>query len=345
MMKLPRPMGGLEIENKEDKMSRKILGRGLLLAITCTCQTLFGADESGAHFDEYPSVVLSNDSVQMRVYLPDPEKGAYRATRYDWSGQIGSLQYKGHEYFGYWKDAYNPMTGIFGPADTYKEAGLGYDEAKPGESFIRIGVGFIEKKDEPMYDLHNTYKIVDNGKWVVDVGEDWVIFTHIISSDFGYGYIYTKTVKLTDNGFVMKYGLKNTGEKLISTDQYNHNFFFIDNERCGPAFEISYPYPVSTEDDLKGIMEAKGNSLRFLEEPRESVFMSLKGHGEKVEENQFTIENSKTGAGVTVSVDKPVTKMQFWTNGSVICPENSIQLVVKPGEKEIWTAEYSLFVK
>ncbi len=33
-------------------------------------------------------------------HLPDAENGMYRATRFDWSGVIGSVKYKGHEYLG-----------------------------------------------------------------------------------------------------------------------------------------------------------------------------------------------------------------------------------------------------
>ncbi len=163
----------------------------------------------------------------MKVYLPDPEKGIYRATRYDWSGVIGSLRYKDHEYFGFWKEVYDPEVGMVGPADTYKTAGLGYDEAEPGDKFIRIGVGFIEKEDEPAYDYHNTYNLVDPGKWIIDQGEDWISFTHIISGDFGYGYIYKKTIRLKKDGFEMEHRLQNTGSKTIETDQYNHNFLCL----------------------------------------------------------------------------------------------------------------------
>ena len=318
----------------------------LLLLIMGMYQSQWSSNFKDVDFEKFPATVISNKEVKMKVYLPDPENGIYRATRYDWSGVIGSCQYKGHEYFGFWKDTYDPMEGMLGPAETYKTAGLGYDEAKPGDMFIRIGVGFIEKEDEPEYDYHKSYKLLDHGEWKIDKGEDWITFTHIINSEFGYGYIYIKTLRLKKNGFIIEHKLQNTGIKKIETDQYNHNFFMIDKEKCGPSFEISYPYPVSTEDDLKGLMEIKENTLYFTKEmERVNVFMGLKGFGKEVKDNKFTIENTKTGTGVTVTVDKPLTKLEFWTNSLVICPENTIQLSVKPGEEEVWTSDYTLFVK
>ncbi|MDX2432218.1 MAG: hypothetical protein QNK35_14875 [Bacteroides sp.] len=320
----------------------------ITLILVCTGILLSHGNSNlkSSDFDKYPSVVLSNKEVNLTVYLPDPENGIYRATRYDWSGAIGSAQYKGHEYFGFWKEIYDPEVGMVGPADTYKTAGLGYDEAKPGDRFIRIGVGFLEKEDEAAYDYHNTYKLVDHGLWDIDQGEDWIRFTHTISSDFGYAYIYTKTVRLKKDGFEIEHILKNTGEKTIKTDQYSHNFFMIDHEKCGPDFEISYPYPVSTDDDLKGLMEVKDNTLHFTQVlERGNVFMGLKGYGKKAKDNKFTIKNTGSGAGVTVSVDKPLIKLEFWTNGRVICPENTILIHVEPGEEQVWTSDYTLFVK
>ena len=156
-------------------------------------------------FDQFPNAIISNSEVQMKVYLPDPEKGLYRATRFDWSGVIGSVKYKGHEYFGYWKDTHDPLfhEDLTGPVEGFIEPGLGYANAKPGEKFIRIGVGILEKEDEPEYNWTKTYKILDHGEWEIDQGVDWLSFTHQISSDFGYGYIYTKTIRLKNNGVII----------------------------------------------------------------------------------------------------------------------------------------------
>ena len=311
-------------------------------------QPLLAANLAEVDSETYPSVVISNKTVKMKVYLPDPEKGFYRATRFDWSGLIEIVQYKGHEYFGFWSKTHAPMSpaGVVGPADTSKTAGLGYDEAKPGEGFIRIGVGLVEKVDEPQYDYHNDYKILNHGKWVIDKGDDWIAFTHVIDSELGYGYVYKKTLKLKNNGFEIVHELRNTGVKSIETDQYNHNFIVIDHEKSGPFLKVTYPYPVSTESDLKNLMKIEGNALYFTKEiEKGNVFMALKGYSEKVEDNKVTIENIKSGAGVTVSVDKPLIKMEFWTNSTTVCPENTIQIFVKPGEEAVWTSDYTLFSK
>ena len=59
---------------------------------------------------DFPSAEIANGQIRAKIYLPDPKNGYYRATRFDWSGVISSLKYKGHDYFGQWFETYNPKT-------------------------------------------------------------------------------------------------------------------------------------------------------------------------------------------------------------------------------------------
>src|ERR1041385_3466900 len=119
---------------------------------------------------DFPSAEISNGQIRAKLYLPDPKNGFYRSTRFDWSGVIGSLEYKGHEYYGTWFNridpkvhdfAYegseivaSPFTAMLGPGEEFQTNGkaLGWDEAKPGGTFIKIGVGVLRKPDESNYD-------------------------------------------------------------------------------------------------------------------------------------------------------------------------------------------------
>ncbi len=64
----------------------------------------------------FPRADISNGLIQARLYLPDSKQGYYRGTRFDWSGVIASLRYKGHQYFGQWFDTYNPTSMMPSPA-------------------------------------------------------------------------------------------------------------------------------------------------------------------------------------------------------------------------------------
>jgi hypothetical protein len=300
---------------------------------------------STVDLSQYPSSVISNETVQMQVFHPDPDKGIYRATRFDWSGVIGSVRYADHEYFGYWKDTHDPAVheDLPGPVEGYLEPGLGYREAKPGEGFVRIGVGVIEKLDEPDYQWAKTYNILDHGNWVTKSGKDWISFNHLLESDFGYSYSYTKTIRLKTNGFIIEHELENTGDLTIETDQFNHNFFMIDGEISGPSFTVDFPYNISTEDDLKDLMRIQDNQLQFIQPFNDtSLFMTLTGYGQKVDDHQVTVMNNSSGAGVRFSVDQPLYRMCFWACETTLCPENFIWISAKPGERMNWSSDYTL---
>jgi hypothetical protein len=166
---------------------------------------------------EFPQAEISNGPIRASLYLPDPERGYYRGTRFEWSGMIRSLQYQGHEYFGVWFERHDPKIhdAITGPVEEFRtnDAGLGYDEAKTGGTFIRIGVGVVRKPDEPRYRTFNTYDIVNPGRWRVRTARDRVEFAHELSDPSGYGYVYRKVVRLVKNKpeMVIEHALKNTG--------------------------------------------------------------------------------------------------------------------------------------
>jgi hypothetical protein len=299
-------------------------------------------------FSSFPSEEISNQEVTMKLFTPHVEKGMYRGTRFDWSGVIESVKFKGHEYFGYWKDTHDPTfhEDLAGPVEGYINPGIGYEEAAPGEGFIRIGVGVLEREDEEEYNWRKTYRVLDHGNWNIEKGEEWIAFTHEIKTDFGYGYIYSKRIELKGNGFVIRHELQNTGEKVIETDQFNHNFFMIDGERSGTAFKITFPFNISTEDDPLGLLKLEGNELTFLEDlDGNSVFVELDGYTEKVSQHRVTVENQKTRAGVIFEVDKPLARMVFWACETTLSPENSVWISLDPGAKDSWNSEYTLYVK
>jgi hypothetical protein len=109
---------------------------------------------------DYPQAEISNGQLRAKMYLPDSRNGYYRSTRFDWSGAVYSLQYKGHEFYGVWYDRIDPKvinwvhqgpeivsgpcSALAGPVDEFQTP-LGWDEAKPGETFIKIGVGVLRR--------------------------------------------------------------------------------------------------------------------------------------------------------------------------------------------------------
>jgi len=300
---------------------------------------------------EPPKAEISNGVVRALLYLPDAQDGYYRGTRFDWSGQISSLEYKGHNYFGKWFERYDPKLhdAIMGPVEEFltNGAGPGYAEAKPGENFVKIGVGAIRKPEEPRFRQFGTYEISDPGKWTVRKGADWVEFTQELADTAGYAYLYRKTVRLDKGkpGLALEHSLKNTGKKVIESTVYEHNFYVVDGQPTGPDFVVKFPFDVHATANLGGLAETRGHEFVYTSElaPRQTVQSVLTGYGPSAEDYDIRVENRKSGAGVRQTADRPISKINFWSIRSTVCPEAYIDMRIEPGREFTWTIHYEFY--
>src|SRR5947209_20149621 len=77
--------------------------RTSIVVAVVVCSLNMAANTMAANAQgQAPQAEISNGVVRAKIYLPDPEKGYYRGTRFDWSGVINSLEYAGHDYYGAW---------------------------------------------------------------------------------------------------------------------------------------------------------------------------------------------------------------------------------------------------
>jgi hypothetical protein len=138
------------------------------LLIALTTSTICMGQTEMSDKAAFPSDHITNGLVNVSFYIPDSDLGFYRGTRFDWSGIIYSLKYKGEEYYGSWYTRIDPaihnnvqretsdgkgevITGIassgLGPAEEFltNDKDLGFDDAKPGDTFLKIGVGVLRR--------------------------------------------------------------------------------------------------------------------------------------------------------------------------------------------------------
>lgn len=298
-----------------------------------------------------PQAEISNGTVRARLYLPDPEAGYYRATRFDWSGVISSLEYKGHSYFGQWFEKYDPKIhdAIMGPVEEFTTdgPGFGYTDAKAGGTFLRIGVGAVRKPAQTPSSRFFTYDIANPGLWTVQRGPDWISFTQEMAATDGYAYVYRKTVRLTKGKpeMVLEHSLKNTGQRAIETDVYDHNFFVIDEQESGPDFAVRFPFDAKATGELKDILTVRDNLVAYRRklEKNETVLTPITGFSGDATDYNIAIENHKTGAGVRVTGDQPLTRVVFWSAPKVLSPEAYITLKIAPGQERTWRIAYEFY--
>lgn len=338
------------------------------LRIACALGYLLAANLAAAQTysaQSYPQTEISNGLVRAKVYLPDAEKGFYRGMRFDWAGVIGSLEYKGHEYYGPFFEKFdtsvedvvigNPIeagvnSAASGPVEEFigKDGTVvGFAEAKPGETFCKIGVGSLRKPDNQAYSSYRIYTIVDGGKRSIKSGLDWIEFTQRLECGSGYVFRYTKTIRLAKNEPVMtiEHMLVNEGKKTIETQVYDHNFLRIDHQPIGPDVVLTFPFALRAKPDLKGIGEVRGKQIVFpkLLTGGDTIDTYFTGFSQNAADYDIRVENQKTKAGVRIQGDHPLTNVEFWAVRTVVAPEAYVDINVAGGREFNWKYTYQFY--
>jgi hypothetical protein len=229
-----------------------------------------------------------------------------------------------------------------GPVESF--APLGYTDAAPGGSFVEIGVGVLARPDSAGYSSFRYYPIRDAGVWQVMRDRRQVEFRHTLA-----GYVYTKVMSLTKGKpqLVIVHSLRNTGDRPIETDVFDHNFFVTDSQRIAPGIVLKFPFALAAEqarglDDLASI---RGDSITILRPfgERESVYAVLHGYGNTAADYDIRLENRLTGAAVRIRADRPFSKLVYWGSMKTLCPEPYIHVSVAPGETYTWTLYYDFY--
>ncbi|MBX2822708.1 MAG: hypothetical protein KTR29_23625 [Rhodothermaceae bacterium] len=308
-----------------------------------------------------PSADITNGLIQATLYLPDPEKGFYRSTRFDWSGVIASLKYADHDFYGPWYTDSDPpvrdfeyrgsdiVTGaqstITGPAEEFPSP-QGYQDAKPGETFVKIGVGVLRRIDDSKYNPYANYEIVDSGTWTSRPRADAVEFQQeVMDPASGYGYRYQKTVRLVEGQpeLIIGHRLTNIGKKPIRASQYNHNFLVLDGATTGPDFLITVPFQIKTNQPPDpALAEVRGNTIAFNKvlAGEDRVYIPIDGFTDQVSDYDVTVANQRTGASVRITADRPMVRMALWSIRSNISIEPFVDASTNPGDTTTWTLRY-----
>ena len=287
------------------------------------------------------------------VFLPDVADGYYRGARFDWAGIVGCVSLNGHTFFGEWFKNYVPTTNdaVTGPAEEFRHptSELGYDEAGPDGLFLKIGVGVLRRTGDAPYRFGADYPIVDHGTWTVHTGKHNATFRQVVHSDFGYAYVYEKTLTLDAHGTVLTltHRLRNTGFKTIDTAVYNHDFFIFDGRPIGPGVELRLPFAPTPDKPLPATAAINGNTVRIVDplQPGRGLGAYLTGFSHLSSQFDFKVVDTADGTGVEETADAPLVRMYLWATPTTVCPEGYIGIHVAPGTTQSWALHYRFFTQ
>ena len=171
--------------------------------------------------------ILKNKNLEIQIDNPLEN---YNFSRFDWTGKIVKVKFQNiplssieitdcpnENFFG--KGFYNEF-GI--------DTALGFEEAKIGGWFHKIGVGLL-KKDNHKYLFNKKYEIKP-AEFSINSDSNKVLIKCKSEVINGFSYLLKKEIKLQNNSISIKYYLENTGEKDIITDEYTHNFIALNKD-------------------------------------------------------------------------------------------------------------------
>lgn len=308
-----------------------------------------------------PQVVLHNQSLRMQVYLPDTAKGFYTGIRFDWSGVIGDLVVAGHHLYRPWFTEVDPAVRDFvytaegvtagansaatGPVEEFKTA-FGYDTAKVGETYLKVGVGILRKVEDRPASFDTRAELVDGGTWTSKASTTAITFTQTLGKPGDrFAYVYTKTLRLGEGAtFTMEHRLQNLGTADLSTPLYNHNFLTVDGGDVPAGTAITVPYtlhPRTPPNATQVAIQQHRATYRSGLHGQDKVTFDLQGFGKDVSDYDFAVTEPTAGIVVRVQCDRPLIDASVWSIAPVLAVEPFIQIDAPPSSEFRWTYTYT----
>jgi len=301
-----------------------------------------------------PSVQIGNGLVTAKIYLPDMQKGFYHGTRFDQGGVIGSLAIQGQNFYGPWFDRVSPEvmdymftpdgiiggpdSAICGPVEEF--APIGFEEAPAGGSFLKIGVGRLRKPDTKPYDHYRIYDIADAGLRSTLTAKDAITFVQDVKD----GYRYSKTLRLIPGRpqLAIEHALTNKSGKTIATTVYDHNFLTLSPGNRDIVASFPFAIMADTRPD-PALVRVDGNRFAYQRAltGKEGVSFHISGFGESPRDYDIRVGNAQTGAGMRVTGDQPLTKINVWSIRTVMAVEPYIAIDLRAGATKRWTYVYT----
>ena len=288
--------------------------------------------------------ILSNQDIEVHIDLP---RENYPLTRFDWTGKITTVLFKGKYVSGV--ELADATHDAFCGKGFYNEFGidspLGFEEAEIGGWFHKIGVGLLKKTEAP-YDFQHVYEVIP-AHFDVRVKPNALSMVCQSEAMNGYAYRLEKQIRLTDNGFEIHYHLLNEGEKVIETSEYTHNFLSLDQRPIDKNYVLTLPFSMNVEHmearvNPDEVVRLGRNEITFNGTPKSPFFYSYLSGKERVPAT-WTLTNTRSKLGITEMGNFQTQKVNLWGWGHVISPELFFPIHLPPGQSIAWTRAYQVY--
>ena len=314
----------------------------------------------------YSSSKLHSDRLEVDVSAPG---SAYHRTRFDWTGFITQVRLDGTHTFCVPED-FDPNKGSGGIglcSEFGIEKTIGFEEAQPGETFLKPGIGLLTRPDDAPYNFFRDYPIATPFEIKVEESPSQVRFEVEPADCRGYALRQSRTVSVEHNYLTIANTLENTGSRAIHTHEYTHNFTGIDHMPTGPDYVLRFSFPVVFEPSARpprrrlppayrflpffvldqmmrermgmNNLRVSGPEIRWKAAPRHAFYCRPTGFSQ-TEQATWELVYEPDEVGMREYDDFAPARIVLWGAEHVISPEVFVDIDLEPGEKTAWSRRY-----
>ncbi len=216
---------------------------------------------------------------------------------------------------------------------------LGYEQAQPGEHFIKIGVGLLERTEPNAYQFFGRYPIHHAFETQVEKSDNRLKVVQETSGKTAWAYRYEKAYQLIEGeGLKISYQLTNRSNQSIQFNHYNHHWFRSEHApiQAGDWVEVGFPIPQHSSS-----FETHGRKLRLGAPPSEQAphYLAIDSAATDLTENHFTLYLNNR-AVVFYQADFSPIRFAAYAVPDGFCPEYFFQRTLAAGETATWSASY-----
>lgn len=269
----------------------------------------------------------------------------YRGTRFDGAGFITGVELNGQHQFCVPESLVpGSGTGGIGLCSEFgiKEA-IGYEETRVGELFPKLGVGLLTRPDEAEYRFYREYACSRFETEVVQKGAQQICFTTQPAECRGYAVRVQKEIEIAGNTLSVTYTVENTGSRVVSTDEYSHNFLGMDGYAVGPDYVLKLPFAPKIWSDEPDTLEGlvfEGDRVTWERRPVKDFYFRMDTFDGRETPWLWELRHRPSGLTVRERSKLPLSSAAVWGHGHVISPEMFVKVHIAPGERQSWTRIY-----
>jgi hypothetical protein len=279
-----------------------------------------------------------------RLLVEIGEPGVYyHNSRFDWSGYVMQVTLDGRHTFcvPFSLEADDPRNERGLCNEFGIEAAIGYDEARAGEQFPKLGVGLLTKPDDTPYFFATPYAI-EHFPITCAARDRSLTFTVNPLPCRGYAARLEKTLSVTDHTLTLAYLLENTGTRPFATEEYCHNFLAINEQPIGAEYQLRLPASI-TLPEVKEPLYLAGETLHWRQTP--DYFYAKAAASGTGDGGTWELLHTRLGVGVRGTEGFSITRFALWGTKHAVSPENFVKIDMAPGERMCWTRQYEFFTR